>query len=236
MSLADTTTPSRRTIEVALAAEDAEAGRKTPDDIAGVVAQQRHGAAVAGGHLGLENVGRSAPRHELDERVGIDHARVVLEGIADENVARLRGAIEVDLRRRKHLGDAAAVLQAGLAVGEDDDLQAGQADPALGGGARQQREIDRLALDDLGLHRLQLEHDAVPFALGKHERIARQVEIDRALEIAVRKRLVLVRAEVARARDRREHGLAHRRARHTAPAADAPGRRGASAPPTSRPP
>jgi hypothetical protein len=67
--------------------------------------------------------------------------------------------------------------------------------------AGEEREVDRLALEDLRLRRLELDHDPVPLGLREGERVAREVQVDRPVEIAVRKGMVLVRAEVARAAD-----------------------------------
>ena len=89
------------------------------------------------------------------------------------------------------------MLEAGLAVGEDDGADAGDGHPALAQAAGQQGEIDGLAFEHLGAHGLQLDHDAVPLGLGKGKRVARQVQIDRAVKPAVGKRMVLVRAEIA---------------------------------------
>ena len=74
--------------------------------------------------------------------------------------------------------------------------------------AGEEREVDGLALDHFRTRGLQLNDDAIPFRLGKSKRVAREVQVDGAVEIAVRERMILVGAEVAGAADRREDALA----------------------------
>jgi len=100
------------------------------------------------------------------------------------------------------------VLEAGLAVSEDDSANARDFHAALLGRTGEQRKINWLALDHFGLRRLEFAHDSVPLALGKDEGVAGQVQVNGAVEIPVWKRVILVGTEIAGAADWREDALA----------------------------
>ena len=197
--------------QVALTAQQTKSAGEFLRNVAGVITQQRHRLAVTRGDVNLKHVRQiGTPRYEFDKSVRVDGLRVFLERLADEQVTRLRRTVEIDLRRRKSLRYAPAVLGARLPISEDHRTHAWHGDATLLSRARQERKIHRLALDDVRFRRLQLAHNPVPLSLRKGKRITRKIEVNHPVKIPVRKRMILERAEIARATHRSEDALAIR--------------------------
>ena len=102
------------------------------------------------------------------------------------------------------------MLGARLPIGQNHRTHAWHGDTTLLGRARQERKIHRLTLDDFRFRRLQLAHNPIPLSLRKGKRITRKIEVNHPVKIPVRKRMILERAEIARAAHRSEDALAIR--------------------------